>query len=94
LSQRNISEENGLSSLWLSAVVLEELYAGASNKKSVKTLNKFEKEFTQINRLLVPNKTDWSISGQILNKIGNKYGFEKIRKARLTNDTVLAMSVA
>ncbi len=94
LSQRNILGENIFNPLWLSAVVLEELYAGAFDKKSVKTLNKFEKEFTQINRLLVPNKTDWSIAGQILNKIGKKHGFEKIGKARLTNDTILAMSVA
>lgn len=94
LSQKNLSNENTLSPLWLSVVVLEELYAGASDKKSVKALNKFEKEFTQINRLLTPNQSDWSIAGQILNKIGNKHGFEKIGKARLTNDTILAMSVA
>ncbi len=80
--------------LWLSAVVLEELYVGASDKRAVKVLTKFEREFTNINRLLVPNQTDWSIAGQILNKIGKKYGFEKVGKARLTNDTLLAASVA
>ena len=80
--------------LWLSAVVLEELYVGASDKKSIKILNKFESDFTSINRLLVPNQTDWVIGGQILNKIGKKYGFDKVGKARLTNDTILAMSVA
>jgi predicted nucleic acid-binding protein len=80
--------------LWLSAVVLEELYAGASDKRAVKVLIKFEREFTKINRLLVPNQIDWSIAGQVLNKIGAKYGFEKIGKARLTNDTLLAMSAA
>ncbi len=80
--------------LWLSAVVLEELYVGASNKKAIKILAKFERDFTKINRLLVPNQTDWSIAGQVLNKIGEKYGFEKVGKARLTNDTLLAMSAA
>lgn len=80
--------------LWLSAVVLEELYVGASDKKSIKILNKFESDFTTVNRLLVPNQTDWVIGGQILNKIGGKYGFDKVGKARLTNDTLLAMSVA
>lgn len=94
LSQRNVSVEDISTSLWLSAVVLEELYAGASDKKALKTLTKFEKEFTKIKRLLVPNQTDWSITGQVLNKLGKKYGFEKIGKARLVNDTVLAMSVA
>lgn len=80
--------------IWLSAVVLEELYAGASDKKSLKTLAKFENEFTKINRLFLPNQMDWSVTGQILNKIGEKHGFEKIGKARLTNDTLLAMSIA
>lgn len=86
--------QNEKSPLWLSAVVLEELYVGASDKKSIKIFTKFEDEFTKINRLLVPNQTDWSITGQILNKIGEKYGFEKIGKARLTNDILLATSVA
>ena len=80
--------------LWLSAVVLEELYVGASDRKVLKIFTKLESEFTKINRLLVPNQTDWSIAGQILNKIGEKYGFDKVGKARLTNDTLLAMSVA
>lgn len=80
--------------LWLSAVVLEELYVGASDKKSVRIFKKFESDFTKVNRLLVPNQTDWSIAGQILNKIGEKYGFDKVGKARLTNDTLLATSVA
>jgi predicted nucleic acid-binding protein len=80
--------------LWLSAVVLEELYVGASDKRTLKTLAKFENNFAKINRLSVPNQTDWSIAGQILNKIGEKYGFDKVGKARLTNDTLLAMSIA
>jgi predicted nucleic acid-binding protein len=80
--------------LWLSLVVMEELYVGASDKKSLKILTKFEKEFEKINRLLLPNQSDWSITGQILNKIGEKYGFDKVGKSRLTNDTLLAMSVA
>jgi predicted nucleic acid-binding protein len=79
--------------LWLSAVVLEELYVGASDKKTLKILTKFENSFAKINRLLIPNQTDWSIAGQILNKIGEKYGFDKVGKARLTNDTLLAMSI-
>ena len=66
----------------------------ASDRKIIKILTKFEDEFTKIQRLLLPNQTDWSIAGQILNKIGEKYGFDKVGKARLTNDTLLAMSVA
>ena len=80
--------------LWLSAVVLEELYVGASDRKLVKVLTKFENNFAKINRLLTPTQTDWAIAGQILNKIGEKYGFDKVGRTRLTNDTLLAMSVA
>ncbi len=80
--------------LWLSSVVLEELYVGASDPKTLKVFTKFEREFEKVNRLLVPNQSDWSIAGQVLNKIGDKYGFEKVGKARLTNDTLLAMSIA
>jgi predicted nucleic acid-binding protein len=98
LRQRNIDilqqKQNENSPLWLSAIVLEELFVGASDKKAVKIFTTFERDFTKINRLLVPNQSDWSIAGQILNKIGEKYGFEKVGKARLTNDTLLAMSVA
>ncbi len=86
--------QNENSPLWLSAVVLEELFVGASDKKAIKTLIKFENDFTKIKRLLIPNQADWSITGQVLNKIGEKYGFEKVGKARLTNDTLLAMSAA
>ena len=80
--------------LWLSAVVMEELYIGASDRKLLKIFTKFENDFTKINRLLVPNHSDWSIAGQLLNKIREKYGLDKVGKARLTNDAVLAMSVA
>jgi predicted nucleic acid-binding protein len=82
------------SPLWLSSVVLEELYVGASDRKTLKVFKKVEQEFEKINRLLVPNQTDWAIAGQVLNRIGEKYGFDKVGKARMTNDTLLVMSVA
>jgi predicted nucleic acid-binding protein len=82
------------SPLWLSAVVLEELYVGASDNRALKTLRKFENNFEKVNRILIPNQLDWSIAGHILNKIGEKYGFDKVGKDRLTNDTLLAMSIA
>jgi predicted nucleic acid-binding protein len=84
--------ESGL--LWLSAVVLEELYVGALDGKLKKLLNKFEKDFDKINRLLVPNQNDWASCGQVLSVIGEKYGFESVRKARMTNDCLIAMTCA
>jgi predicted nucleic acid-binding protein len=85
---RNI--EQG-SPLWLSAVVLEELYAGA-DVTGRKKLAQMERDFDKIKRLLVPNLDDWTKTGKILNKIGQKYGFEQIGRTRLTNDVLIAVS--
>jgi predicted nucleic acid-binding protein len=80
--------------LWLSAVVLEELYVGAGQGKVKKLLNKFERDFEKINRLLVPNQNDWTSCGQILALVGQKHGFETVKQARMTNDCLIAMNAA
>lgn len=86
---------NGVSyPLWLSAVVLSELLIGASNKKSLKALLDYEKEFLKVNRLLVPIQNDWRLVGEVLAKVGEKYGYEQVGRARMTNDALIAMSAA
>jgi predicted nucleic acid-binding protein len=80
--------------LWLSAVVLEELLVGASDRKARQTLRRLEREFDSINRLLVPNLTDWSVAGTVLNQFGARFGFETVGRSRLTNDALIAMSAA
>ena len=80
--------------LWLSIVVLEELYVGATDAKMRRDLQRMEREFDKIGRLLLPGRRDWTSAGQVLSKIGQKYGFNLVGKARLTNDAVIAMSVA
>jgi predicted nucleic acid-binding protein len=80
--------------LWLSAVVLEELYAGAGDQTVLKALQRLERDFDKVKRLLVPNGSDWALCGQILGKIGAKYGYEQIGRARLTNDALIAVSAA
>lgn len=87
--RRNLTE-----TLWLSAVVLEELYVGAGRREIKKLLAKLERDFEKIGRLVVPNQSDWSICGQILASVGAKYGYESARRARMTNDCLIAMSVA
>lgn len=81
------------SPLWLSSVVLEELYAGAA-LTDCKILEKLERDFEKANRVLVPNLKDWSITGRILAAVGQTHGYEKIGKARLTNDALIATSAA
>src|SRR5581483_11219637 len=79
--------------LWLSAVVLEELYAGARIEDR-KILEKLERDFVRANRLLVPSLGDWTFAGRILANIAQRHGYEKIGRARLTNDALIATSAA
>jgi predicted nucleic acid-binding protein len=81
------------SRLWLSAVVLEELYAG-SDSSNRRVLEKLERDFEKANRLLTPNLGDWTLAGRILASVAQRHGFEKIGKARLTNDALIATSAS
>jgi predicted nucleic acid-binding protein len=90
LAQRRLSTDT---LLWLSSVVLEELYAGAWGdvRDSVERL---EHDFERARRILVPNLGDWTQAGRVLARVAVKYGYEKIGQGRLTNDALIAMSAA
>ena len=77
--------------LWLSAVVLEELYAGA-NERSKASVKQLEREFARESRILVPNLDDWTRTGEVLNQIALRYDYEQIGRGRMTNDALIAMS--
>ncbi|MGA8272843.1 MAG: type II toxin-antitoxin system VapC family toxin [Candidatus Sulfotelmatobacter sp.] len=77
--------------LWLSAVVLEELYAGA-NARAFDAVRELEREFKAGDKILVPNADDWADAGKILARLAAKYGHEEIGRGRLTNDALIAMS--
>lgn len=79
--------------LWLSSVVLEELYAG-SRPENRRELERLERDFDKARRLLVPSLSDWTSAGRILAGIAEKHGYEKIGRARLTNDALIATSAA
>ena len=79
--------------LWLSAVVLEELYAGSSGRVR-QSLERMEREFDRMKRILVPNLGDWTETGRVLARLAAKYGYEKIGQGRLANDALIAMSAA
>ena len=80
--------------LWLSAVVLAELLIGAGDKKARRLLLQTEKEFARINRILVPSQSDWRLTGEVLSLVGKKYGYERVGRARMTNDAMISMSAA
>ena len=74
--------------LWLSSVVLEELYAGAGDRER-RVVERLERDFDRAKRILVPNLTDWTQAGKVLAQVAAKYDYEQIGKGRLTNDDLL-----
>src|SRR5271166_1687132 len=77
--------------LWLSSVVLEELYAGAGNRER-RVVERLERDFDKVNGVLVPNLSDWTQNGRVLARLASKYDYEQIGQGRLTNDALIAMS--
>ncbi|MBI4124656.1 MAG: PIN domain-containing protein [Deltaproteobacteria bacterium] len=80
------------STLYLSAVVAQELYAGAGDRQTQKSLDQLYHVFQKNNRFIVPTGKDWAECGVTLAKIGKKYGFESIKKGRLVNDVLIALT--
>jgi tRNA(fMet)-specific endonuclease VapC len=79
--------------IYMSAVVIEELYAGALNASSVKLLDKMHDTFSGMGRLIIPDETDWLKTGKVVAQFGKKYGFEKMFLSRITNDILIATTV-
>jgi predicted nucleic acid-binding protein len=79
--------------VWLSSVVLEELYAGVK-PRDFRIVERLERDFDKAGRMLVPNLSDSTLTGKLLARLAAKYGYEQIGQARLTNDALVAMSAA
>ncbi len=77
--------------MWLSAVVLEQLHAGATGANRL-PVERLERDFTRARRVLVPNQSDWAETGRILARLAGIYGYEQIGQSRLTNDALIAVS--
>jgi predicted nucleic acid-binding protein len=77
--------------VWLSSVVLEELYAGVSTHNR-HVVERLERDFHRARRILVPNLTDWTQTGKVLALLAAKYDYEQIGKGPLTNDALIGMS--
>jgi predicted nucleic acid-binding protein len=87
----NLRRIAGGGPIWLSSVVLEELFAGV-NALHRRVVERLERDFDRIGRILVPNLSDWTQTGRVLARLAEKYGYEQIGQGRLTNDALLAMS--
>lgn len=79
--------------IWLSAIVLAELYSGASGKE-VRLIEELESDYARVQRILTPNSNDWTAAGRLLARLSTKFDFEEAGKAYLMNDALLAMSAA
>lgn len=77
--------------IWLSSVVLEELYAG-TDPRSRHVVERLEHDFDRAKRILVPNLTDWTQAGKVLALLAAKYDYEQVGRGRLTNDALISMS--
>jgi len=77
--------------LWLSSVVLEELYAGADDRDR-HVVERLERDFDKAKRIVVPNLNDWTRVGRMLARLAAKYHYERVGQGRLTNDALIATS--
>ena len=59
--------------LWLSAVVLEELYTGAAVRER-RAVERLERDFDRVKRILVPNLSDWTLAGRVLARLAATNG--------------------
>jgi predicted nucleic acid-binding protein len=75
--------------VWLSAVVLEELLAGAAGSE-VAAIVRLGRDFARLRRLIVPTLDDWTAAGHMLANFGARFGFAAIAHGRLTNDALIA----
>ena len=76
----------------LSSIVAQELYSGARDKRFLWQMDKLYYRFQKARRLIVPNSLDWRLAGLALSRLGNRYGYQKIRVATLVNDALIAAS--
>lgn len=83
----------GTMTVRISAVVLQELYAGTTPSTRA-FVEELEDSFAEGNNILVPDVSDWISAGKMLASIAAKYGYEKIGRSRLTNDALIAASAS
>jgi len=77
---------------FMSAVVMEELYAGASDAATIRLLDRLFDTFAKLTRMVAPDALDWQKAGRIIAQLGRKYGFEEAFLSRITHDVLIALS--
>ena len=85
----------------MSAVVLQELVAGAGDSSAIKEFERLRQEYRKANKLLVPTEEDWWQAGLALNalqrgrrskKTGRIPKISLAERYRIINDVLIARS--
>ncbi|HEX7332349.1 MAG TPA: PIN domain-containing protein [Pyrinomonadaceae bacterium] len=85
--------------VYLSAVVLQELVAGASDSSAIKEFGRLRQEYRKADKLLVPNEEDWWHAGLVINalqrgrrskKTGRIPKISVAERYRIINDVLIA----
>ena len=85
--------------IYMSAVVLQELVAGANDSSGIKDFERSRHEYRKLNRLLVPTEEDWWHAGLVLNalqrgrkskKTGRIPKISVAERYRIINDVLIA----
>ena len=83
----------------LSAVVVQELAAGANDKSDLQRLDAVRRAYEKEGRLLVPTGEDWWLAGKVLNSLlrglkskagGRTPRVSKIEQQRIVRDVLIA----
>ena len=85
--------------IYMCAVVLQELVAGADDASAIKDFERSRHEYRKSNRLLVPTEEDWWQAGLVLNslqrgrrskKTGRIPKISAAERCRIINDVLIA----
>jgi len=78
--------------VYLSSVVLMELFAGSSVKEEIRDLEKLCKLYKRKNKLIVPSVEDYIEAGKIAAKMIANLGYDLKKSYWLLNDILIALS--
>ncbi len=77
---------------YLSAVVAEELYAGALDAAAVLLVERYVGALEKAGRLVTPTFQDWKEAGRLIARVTRKEPGRKPKAQQLLNDMLLALS--
>lgn len=83
----------------MSAVVIQELAAGAPDKQTLQRLDATRTAYEKAGKLLVPTSEDWWLAGKVLNSLfrglksrakGRRFKIAKAEQQRIIRDVLIA----